>query len=125
MGERSFSPVAGTKNDGDHAGFSFVLEFEGSGIIDVVTVVGCEEGGAQEEKDDVGSFQALIDGGVERIACSNTAILPRFDLPVALHHGEVFLEFVAECFVFVGIGKKYGSPGEIDLGLHLKPGDHG
>ena len=51
----------------------------------------------------------LIDSFIELRSGYDSPVMPRADYALTFEQREVFFQFVAECFVFVGVRKKEAS----------------
>ena len=75
--------------------------------LDVVAVVGVQKIGADQEQNQLGRFQVLVDGILPGAAGGNLAVVPGLNDPLPLQETQVRLQLVPKRFVLMGIGIKH------------------
>ena len=83
--------INGTEQDRDHPGFTLLTTFECALHLHLVTVVGGEEVGADEQENDGGLVQVGINGVCPIGTWYNLAIIPGADNALTLQEAEMFL----------------------------------
>ncbi|MNT95457.1 hypothetical protein D3C72_2373390 [compost metagenome] len=71
--------------------------------LDLVAIVGCEEVGADEKKDDLVAIHVLVDRVVDVLTCPDPAIVPSLNHTLALKHGELLFEPIPQLFIGVRV----------------------
>ncbi len=101
--KRRILPVYRAQNNRDDAGLASLMALQGSRHLFLVAVVGADEVGANEQQDDVGAVEVVVDFVGPLIARKDTAIVPGLDETLPLQQLQVGFELLAQDVVFVGV----------------------
>jgi len=71
-------------------------------------VVRVDEVGTDQQQNDIGGFEVVVNGLCPVGAASNLPVIPGLDEPLAFEGGQVGPEIVQYGFVFVGVGDEGG-----------------
>jgi hypothetical protein len=83
LAKRSTPPIDRAENDGDHPSSTGIVPSQGALHLDVVAVVGCQELRADQQQDDAGRVEMLIDLATPFGARRDLPIVPGADDPLA------------------------------------------
>src|SRR5262249_27317658 len=92
-------PVDVANDHRDDARLVSAMALEGRRHFPLVTVVGGHEVRADEQQNDVGSVEVLIDRGPPLVARADVAIVPQLNEALTLQQLQVGLELVSVQFV--------------------------
>ena len=84
MAEGAILPVTGFKNDGDDAGRSGGVALEGALHFEVVAVVRIDKPSRDQQQNDFGGFELLLDCGIPLGPGFDVAVLPGANFALAL-----------------------------------------
>ena len=77
--EGSVGPITGAKEDGDDVGFVLIMAFDCALHLDAVAVVGFDEVGTNEEKNDGGGVEVSFDLLLPILARYDHSVIPACD----------------------------------------------
>src|SRR5690348_3783717 len=101
--ERRALPVDRAQDDRDDLGFAAFVPLHSSFHLDAIAVVGVYKVWADQQQDDIGGVQMLLDLSFPFGTCADIAVIPDFDQPLSLERTQVRFEFVQQWFVFSSI----------------------
>lgn len=103
-GELRFLPVATAQDYRHHARLPCVVHADRLGQLHIVAVIRMEEVGADEQQDDVGIAERLVNGARPFARAGDLAVVPDLDQPLALQRAQVLAKGLPMRLVLVRIG---------------------
>ena len=107
--ERCAMPVARSKDDRDDAHLAAFMSLHRARHLQVIAIIGVQEVGAHQKKNDVGGIQVLVDPAMQLLPGRNPSVVPGRDHTLAEQSGKVLLKFVPQGFV--GMRVRHEDPG--------------
>src|SRR6266508_988980 len=90
LAERRGGPVALADDDGNYARFPFRVTLHRPIQLNVVTIIGGEKVGADQQEDDFGRFEVVVNSVLPIRPCADIAVVPSCDDALALQQPKVF-----------------------------------
>src|SRR5271157_3037016 len=90
-GERRTLPVNRAEQDGDHRRLAFVIAIKSPSGLNVVAVIRGEKRRTDQEQDDLGFFQVLVELILPLLARSDHPVVPADDVALPLEEYQVLL----------------------------------
>src|SRR5271157_2276000 len=101
--ERGTHPVNRTEQDRDHRRLAFVMAIKSPLGFNVVAVIRGEKRRTDQEQDDLGFFQVLVELTLPLLACPDSSVMPTYDIALPLQESQGLFQFVTEGLVLVGV----------------------
>ena len=106
LAKRRAVPIAGAKDHWNDDGIPRCVTLHRTGHFALIAIVGCDEVGADQQKNDVGNLHVSVDRAVDVLTRADPPVVPCGNDPLALEHGQLLFQLVAQRLVGMGIGKE-------------------